>query len=148
MSWAPPRPAAAGVALASAVESVRHLLPVTSAVMLRMMDACCLAVLATVDGDARGFAAVSSMSRDAADMQFGILRRLSVGEVLMRYRAVKAAAAAGDSGSVVAAGQSGVKIAAMVMGSDCEAVRCMRQWVSNGLAGVAERAALVVAALV
>ena len=131
LSWTPPKPLAATLALVSAIEAVRPLLPKTSAVMLRLLDACCLAMLATLGGDVRGFAAVSRMSREAADTQACVLKRLSVGEVLMRYRYVKAAAAAGDCSEVVAGGQSCVKVAAMVMGGDCEAVRRIRQWVSN-----------------
>ncbi len=71
------------------------------------------------------------MSWDAADAYAIIVGQPSVSEVLMRCRAVKAAAAAGDSACVAAWGKSCVKLAGNVMGSDSEALRLMRMWVSG-----------------
>ena len=127
--WTPPKPAAATMALVSAVESVRSLLPRASAVMLRLLDACCLALLTTLGADARALSEVGRMSWEAADLHREIAGWSSVSEVWMRCRAVKAAAAAGDTAHVLAWGAGGVKMAGKLLGNDGEAVRLMRAWV-------------------
>lgn len=131
LTWAPPKPAPATLALVSAVESVTRVLPMHSAVTVRLVDACCLAILATLGADAKGMPIISKMSWDAADTIAIIVGQPSVSEVLMRCRAVKAAAAAGDSDSVAAWGKSCVKMAGNVLGSDSEVVRLLRMWVSG-----------------
>jgi hypothetical protein len=128
-SWAPPKPAAATMSLVSAVESARALLPVHSAVMQRLLDACCLALLSADGISEKGYAAVGAMSWEAADILAAITCRASVTEVLLRCRAVKAAAAAADCDRVVAWGGSCVKMAGNVLGNESEAVRLLRVWV-------------------
>jgi hypothetical protein len=131
LSWAPPKPVPATLALVSAVESVTRVLPRHSAVAVRLVDACCLAILATLGADAKGMPIVSKLSWDAADTIAIIVGQPSVSEVLMRCRAVKAAAAAGDSDCVAAWGKSCVKLAGNVLGSDSEVLRLLRMWVSG-----------------
>lgn len=99
--------------------------------MLRLLDACCLAILATLGSDSKALCEVGRMSWEAADLHAEIAARPSVSEVLMRCRAVKAAAAAGDTAHVLEWGSSGVKMAGKFLGDDCEAVRLMRTLVSS-----------------
>ena len=66
------------------------------------------------------------MSWEAADIVAAISCGASVTEVLMRCRAVKAAAAAADCDRVVAWGGSCVKMAGNVLGNESEAVRLLR----------------------
>ena len=59
-SWAPPKPAAAAMSLVSAVESARALLPKHSAVMMRLLDACCLALLSSHAISDRAYAVIGT----------------------------------------------------------------------------------------
>ena len=130
ISWTAPKPAAATMALVSAVESVRCLLPAESALMLRLLDACSLAVLSTLASNASALFEVGRMSWEAANLQAALVAQPSVSEVLMRCRAVKTAAAVGNTARVLEWGSCGVKVAGKIMGNDGEVVRLMRAWVS------------------
>jgi hypothetical protein len=72
--------------------------------MMRLVDACCLALLSTLSSDPKALLAVADLSWQAADAHVQVMRRASVSEVLMRCRAIKAAAAAGDTSRVVSWG--------------------------------------------
>lgn len=89
-------------------------------------------MLSTIEGDIKGLSVVGKLSWDAADFHTRVTGGPSVGEVLMRGRAVKAAAAAGDSARVAEWGKCCIKLAANVMGNDSEVVRLLRSWVSCG----------------
>ncbi len=96
-------------------------------------------MLSTLEGDTKGLSIVGQLSWDAADLHARVTGRPSVSEVLMRCRAVKAAAAVDDSARVAEWGQCCMKLAGNVMGNDSEVVRLLRSWVSRGFMVVSMR---------